>query len=289
MTGREDFNFPAFFKTSALLRMLGHEVENPAENDGATLGEAVMAAHANENVLSWADYMRRDLRRLSTCDALCVLPEWQSSRGATLEVDIASRLGMPIMCIDGELLVPRVRAIGLSGYARAGKDTVAGILLDHGYQQASFAAALKEALLALDPLAADRPNWRISQIVHEPSDWEHAKDEYPMVRELLQRLGTEVGRKFFGDNVWVDLAFKAIPDGGKVVFADCRFPNEAAAIRATGGEVWRVARPGCGPINGHPSETALDGYDFDWHVWNNSTIEALRAAIGDSLHKAAAA
>lgn len=278
MTGYTDWNFAAFFATADRLRALGHTPINPAENDGTTLAEAVAGAHAS--TASWSDYMRRDIRHISRSDAVCVLPGWQQSKGATLEVDVATRLGLPIYCLTDDGLVPRVRAIGLSGYARAGKDTAAAILADQGWQRASFAAALKDALYALDPLTSTHPGYCVSQIVHEPVDWERAKDDYPEVRRLLQRMGTEVGREFFGENCWVDLAFRRIPDGSRVVFSDCRFPNEAAAIKAAGGELWRIERPGCSPVNAHPSETALDEYAFDWYITNDGTLDDLRSLIG---------
>lgn len=277
MTGYTDWNFAAFFAGADQLRALGHEPINPAENDGTTLAEAVAGAHAS--TASWSDYMRLDIRHISRADAVCVLPGWQQSKGATLEVDIATRLGLPIYCLfDGEL-VPRVQAIGLSGYARSGKDTLAAALAEQGWRRASFAAALKDALYALDPLVNTHPGHCVSQIVTQPRDWEYAKDTYPEVRRLLQRMGTEVGREFFGENCWVDLAFRRIPDGAHVVFADCRFPNEAAAIKAAGGEVWRIDRPGFVPVNAHPSETALDGFDFDRVIVNDGTVEDLRAAV----------
>ena len=71
---------------------------------------------------------------------------------------------------------------------------------------------------------------------------------------------------------------KALLDGGmpaRLAISDVRFPNEADAIRAFGGLVVRVERPGVGPINGHESEIALDGYDFDLVVVNDGTLDEL--------------
>ena len=81
MTGFEDFNFPAFNKMAAELRARGYVVENPAEHgvvDGA----------------DWADYMAYDLTRLGLCGQVAVLPGWENSKGARLEVHIARELGM---------------------------------------------------------------------------------------------------------------------------------------------------------------------------------------------------
>ncbi|HET9691813.1 MAG TPA: hypothetical protein VFP61_11725, partial [Acidimicrobiales bacterium] len=54
--------------------------------------------------------------------------------------------------------------IALSGYARAGKDTVAEILADHGYRRAAFADPLKQVLADLDP-PLDSPHWTLAQLV----------------------------------------------------------------------------------------------------------------------------
>lgn len=84
MTGFEDFNFPAFNKMAAVLRARGYVVENPAEHgvvDGA----------------EWADYMAYDLTRLGLCGQVAVLPGWENSKGARLEVHIARELGMKVV------------------------------------------------------------------------------------------------------------------------------------------------------------------------------------------------
>lgn len=84
MTGLPDFNFPAFNDMAAILRGLGYHVENPAE-------------HGVVEGAEWADYLRHDIARLATCEALVLLPGWPWSRGALLEVHIAKALGIQIM------------------------------------------------------------------------------------------------------------------------------------------------------------------------------------------------
>ncbi len=98
-------------------------------------------------------------------------------------------------------------------------------------------------------------------------------------------LSTGLGGRFppdwvaaFHRNAHEDVWVKALLDGGmpaRLAISDVRFPNEADAIRAFGGLVVRVERPGVGPINGHESEIALDGYDFDLVVVNDGTLDEL--------------
>lgn len=45
----------------------------------------------------YADYMRKDIEQLVSCDAVCMLPGWKRSRGARLEYRIAKILNMQVL------------------------------------------------------------------------------------------------------------------------------------------------------------------------------------------------
>lgn len=162
--------------------------------------------------------------------------------------------------------------IAVSGRKRAGKDTFASrLIVAHGFVRVAFADPLRDFALALDPLIDTR---RLSAVVDELG-WEDAK-AIPEVRRTLQRIGTEAGRQVLGESVWVDLAMrKAAAAGANVVITDCRYPNEAEAIRAAGGIIVRVDRPGIDLTDAHPSEVAMDDWPFDARVVNNGTIQGL--------------
>lgn len=81
MTGLPEFNYPAFHTAAAQLRALGHEVFNPAENPAPACG-------------TWEGYMRLALAQLVQCDAIALLPGWETSRGAKIEASLAADLGM---------------------------------------------------------------------------------------------------------------------------------------------------------------------------------------------------
>lgn len=181
--------------------------------------------------------------------------------------------------------------IGLSGYARSGKDAVAKILVEeHGYVRVSWADKLRAALYALDPLVDFCPEAgelvRYSHLI-DTIGYEAAKDDPrygPEIRSLLQRLGTEAGRNVLGQNVWVDALVNTMENGKRYVIPDTRFPNEALAItERMAGEVWRVNRPGFTPTNSHPSETALDGWQFNVNLNNDGTLDDLRINVHYAL------
>ena len=174
--------------------------------------------------------------------------------------------------------------IGLSGYARSGKNTVADIL-GPNYRQVSFAEPMREAMLKLNPIIEQHDDHefqgdgiiRLADVV-EREGWRMAKT-YPEVRRLLQVFGTEVGREMFGPMFWVNIAMTGVESGDNVVFTDVRFRNEAESIKLSGGEIWRVNREGVEAVNTHPSEHALDGWDFDRVINNNGTLNDLRTQI----------
>lgn len=285
MTGIKQWNFPAFFAAEEQLSELGYNVINPAHNDGPDLKSALKSAGTPENPNNtWESYIRRDLPHVLRSDILCLLPGWQNSRGARLEVHVAKSIGIPLMILSEGQLVPRVTCIGISGYAQTGKDTVANRLVaKHGFTKVSFADAIREALLRLNP-RVEVPGvgyMKLSAAYQTSGDnpWEALKKNGTEVRELLQRMGTEVGREMFGDDFWVNYAIDNIPDGARVVIADVRYPNEANAVRGLGGEVWRVVRKGVGPVNDHPSENALDDYEFDATIKNNFDLGTLGLKI----------
>lgn len=205
--------------------------------------------------------------------------------------------------------------IGLSGYARAGKDEFARVLVEEfNFTRVSFGDKLRAFLRAQDPIVgntgspvivpnipyfevltpSNTKNWlefpatncnvRLSDVLRRVG-WEGYKETqyYWEIRHQLQRLGTEAGRGVLGENTWVDATLGDLEDGLYVI-PDVRFPNEARAIEDEGGVVIRVKNPRIVPVNDHPSETALDDWDFHAAIENNSTLKDYREAVRDLMY-----
>lgn len=92
MTGRPDFNYPAFDEAEVALRAAGHSPINPTSTEARnpTPGTAQ----------PWQWYMRHAIKLVADADGIALLPEWESSRGARLEFQIAEALGLPARPID---------------------------------------------------------------------------------------------------------------------------------------------------------------------------------------------
>lgn len=171
--------------------------------------------------------------------------------------------------------------LGLSGYARTGKDTVADYLVEkYGFVRMSFADPMREAVYRLNPLIsiAEMHGVPLASAV-DRMGWEEVKVLSPDVRGLLQRMGTEVGRNMFGEDIWVNYLMDKAVQHDRVVIADVRFTNEARAISKTLGYVWRIDRPGVGPVNDHISEVELDDYPFDLYLNNAHSKEHLHDGV----------
>ena len=166
--------------------------------------------------------------------------------------------------------------IGLSGYARSGKDEVAKILVeDYGYKRVAFADKIRDLLFETNPQVKD--GFRVESVVGAYG-WDQAKVLFPEIRNLLQRFGVGA-RHAFGDEFWISQVFHSMDKTSDYVITDVRFENEAMMLKLMGGQLWRIKRPGIEPINGHISERDLDGYKVDKILKNEGTLEELRTLV----------
>lgn len=186
---------------------------------------------------------------------------------------------------DSNISVGQMEIIGLSGFARSGKDEAAKVLVEEfGFIKVAFADKLREMLYALNPFVVDESGYEFDylQSVIAREGWDGYKNGIFSgdIRRLLQRLGTEAGRLTLWDSIWIDAAFAGLPEDARVVVSDARFFNEFDAIRDRGGKIWRVERNGVGPANDHASETeAVDYPHFALTLLNNGTLEQYKELI----------
>lgn len=74
----------AFEDAARFLDLKGYEPVNPFENG---LPEDA----------DWREHMRADMALLLGCDYIYMLSGWEKSKGAKLELDVASSCGIPVM------------------------------------------------------------------------------------------------------------------------------------------------------------------------------------------------
>lgn len=171
--------------------------------------------------------------------------------------------------VGGQVYLPR-RILGLAGYARAGKNTVASLL---PWPARAFADPLRAAALALNPIVNQWGD-RLQEVIAWHG-WDAAKAVCPEVRRILQVLGTEAGRAVHGEDCWVRLAMADLPR--QVVFTDVRFENELEAILRAGGHVVWVARGKS--LNDHASENSINPAHCSYYLDNRGGLSELPGRV----------
>lgn len=204
-----------------------------------------------------------------------------------------------------------LKLIGISGKIGSGKDTIYNIIkesytLPNGkvWQNMKFAGKLKAVASLLTGIPIEKFEDQEFKKTILGSEWGKPNKQNPLsaiepfkditviemmsVRDLLQKLGTEAMRNGLHENVWVNALFSDYTKDQYWIITDVRFPNEFKAIKEKGGIVIRVNRPSHSNhmvkvVNDHPSETALDGYDFDYIIENDGDLKKLKSKIKSLL------
>lgn len=111
-------------------------------------------------------------------------------------------------------------------------------------------------------------------------------------RKLLQWIGTDWGRNTVGDDVWVRLWKEEVNYAAEnyshaiIVCDDCRFDNEAEAIKQAGGILVKIVSDKnydrittANGIPNHASESGVSKQLVDFVVENNDTLEAFKEKL----------
>lgn len=176
--------------------------------------------------------------------------------------------------------------IGISGKLGSGKDTVANIIkaTDPTFQSKAYAYKLKQIVSILTSCSIEDTMTQEGKNTYIP--------EFELtIGQMLQQLGTNVLREGFNKNVWINaLMLELSKSKGNYIITDCRFKNEADAIKNAGGFLIRVNRPD-NPIArnsnrdlSHPSETDMDDYTgFDAVIENDADLESLENKVKELI------
>lgn len=164
-----------------------------------------------------------------------------------------------------------IRVIGVTGRARAGKDTVANMIKDHiGGSRYSFATPIYDMLAAIG-------------FDFRSSTWSDHKDKtIPGLgvspRRMLQTLGTEWGRELVHPDFWLMLAEIQLDKMSRMVVSDVRFENEATWVRKHGVLI-RVVRTDAASVEAHASENGVEPTSADILINNNGTLKELEQRV----------
>lgn len=176
--------------------------------------------------------------------------------------------------------------IAITGHKYSGKSTVAAMLANAFYKASgfktiwdidSFARPLKEIVCALSGCTMEQLedyDFKENEIVPEHL-WAFCVNEKHNYRSLLQGMGDYLRSK--NPDIFIDSVL--VGDTSNLIISDCRFPNEAKAIRDKGGIIVKVVRDGVVSKDVHPSETNIDNIAGNIIVFNDGSLEHLKAMV----------
>jgi hypothetical protein len=172
-----------------------------------------------------------------------------------------------------------LKLVGLNGDSRAGKDEVAKVLTrDFGFEQRAMAEGIREILLGLNPIIKDNGGvvWELLDLFDQcHGDWDLIKARSSDSTDYMIRLG-QTCRDVLGETVWLN---RVLPDGDlntSICISDVRQPNEYAAIKMRGGQIWKISRPG---TKKRGMDGLLDHLEFDAHIENRGSLMDLRGIV----------
>jgi hypothetical protein len=165
---------------------------------------------------------------------------------------------------------------------QSGKTFTATVLAHQGFLPVSFAEPLKHMAVSFLVSLGYREDESMKLV------WVDKSFVVPevgcSVRRILQTLGTEWGREQILDEVWVRCWQAQASRHDNVVTDDVRFLNEARAVKAMGGQMWKIVRPSAVHDGMHASEGGLDGWDgFDVVIHNDGSLEEFRRKIDAAI------
>lgn len=170
--------------------------------------------------------------------------------------------------------------IGITGQKFSGKSTVASMLSELlGYPVVSFADKLKDVCCVLSGCTREQLedfDFKEKELVPDYLAPYCGNVPIANYRAFLQYFGSEVMRGV-NDNIWIDSTLSKC--GENAIISDCRFPNEAKAIKARGGIVIRVERNGLSSEDGHCSETSMREIVPDIIIDNNGGLKELKGNV----------
>jgi hypothetical protein len=193
--------------------------------------------------------------------------------------------------------------VAFTGKKGSGKDTAAAMLIErYGYTKVAFADNLRfvgSTIFGYTDAEMNDPKLKEQEVDHWPfMSW----------RDTARAIGTDVVRKALPDIVaeyltaqmWSDDEIRRMREhfsgvwvkswtekvarfNGPVVVTDCRFLDEAEAVRSLGGVIVRITSDRTGGADGHASEAEMELIQPDLTIANDRSIEELHFEIESQL------
>ena len=171
--------------------------------------------------------------------------------------------------------------IGLLGKKSSGKSTAANYLSEHGYEIYSLATPLKILSKTLYKLSDQQLYGNEKEIIDKRYNCSP--------RYIMQYIGTDIVRKYFGKDYWLTFLAKYIADypNKKIVIDDVRFQNEVNYILAlkTNSCIIKITSGEIDSLNdNHVSEKGIDNIkNYSYKIINCKNRNSVKDFQGKIL------
>lgn len=213
---------------------------------------------------------------------------------------------------------PRLTIVGIAGFARSGKDTLADYFcMDHGFAKTHFADSFKKHAQEIFDFTdaqlwgsdKEKPDVRYRYSGICPRDRAHCTEQqdgnwrcptcgntynkFLTARLALQTISTEWGRTMY-PSVWTDYTLRFIRESAereqkmRWVIADIRMLEEVQQVKAIGGIVVRIKRNMPHHHLWHATEselTAMPDSLFHAVISNDGTLDELHQKTNALVHE----
>lgn len=178
------------------------------------------------------------------------------------------------------------KIVGLTGYARSGKDTSANFieeLKDKKVLRLCFSKILKDSCKILFNLTDEQLHTDKKEDIID--NWKLNGKEVS-TRKLLQWMGTEILRTNIDEDFFIKHMSLQIQKGIEdnydyILVTDVRFDNEAELIHKLNGKVYQILRPSLVRISlsDHASEKGIHESLIDEKIVNDQGLEEFKEKI----------
>lgn len=185
-----------------------------------------------------------------------------------------------------------VPVVGITGKKLSGKSTFAKCLGEsfEWHIRLAFADPIRSMSLAIFGSAYETQE---DKSAHDAYWAEKLGDGWSTGRHVLQRLGTDIGRKMIHENIWIwsmERRLLALVDRLKdpnhpkpvITIEDCRFANECEMVKEMGGTIVRLVNTAGAPNNdSHESESGVPDslVDHEYEIASAEDVKRIANAF----------
>ncbi|WBC28480.1 deoxynucleoside monophosphate kinase [Thiohalocapsa phage LS06-2018-MD03] len=179
--------------------------------------------------------------------------------------------------------------IMVSGFKGAGKDFISEKLSKSIFNPKSFSNpkifSFAEPIKDILATTLDTDVKSLNYMKDSDLDIYLEREYMTNMRRVLQRFGTDAMKKWFGEDVWVNVMKQNLNPDEMVIISDWRFQHEYDSMCEVANVITLRVDNHEAKGDGHISENDLFGFDFDFRIDNTRKDSSYISQINAFLEK----